>query len=155
MSYDYPETVAEVLDDELSFNSLALRALRDFHDAGPWRGEFSSRKNKFRRLNRALAAAYRIDEPDLGFVRIDGSSSGASHYIPVQHRIVLVGKLSVVTFFHEFAHARGMDERAATKWSVNVFRRCFPRQFSRLIHRGHVLVRPEEAAAARTPNWAR
>lgn len=152
---EYPETVVEVLDDQLFFNLDAIRAMQKFHQVGPWRGSLDERKDKFRRVNRALATAYDIAEPDFVFGRIDGSNSGASHYIPVFHRIVLLGKLSVVTYLHEFAHARGMDERAATRWSVNLFRRCFPRQFSRLIHRGHVLVRPEEAVAARTSKCAR
>jgi len=151
---DYPETVVEVLDDNLRFNRAALQAVREFRKVGPWRGSLDERKDKFRRLNRALSAAYDITETDLKFGRVDGTISGASHYIPAFHRIVLVGRLSVVTFLHEFAHARGMGERRAARWSVNLFRRCFPRQFSRLIHRGHMLVRPEEAVADRIPKCA-
>lgn len=147
---DYPETVVEVLDDNLRFNPAALRAVREFRGAGPWRGSVNERKDKFRRLNRALSLAYDIAEPRLVFGRIDGGNSGVSFYVPADHRIVLLGRLSVVTFLHEFAHARGMGERRATRWSLNLFRRCFPRQFARLIHRGHMLVRPEEAVAPRT-----
>jgi len=148
---DYPETVVEVLDDHMRFNLVALKAVREFHEAEPWRGSLDERKDKFRRLNRALSSAYDITEPRLVFGRIDGSSSGASHYMPSLHRITLVGKLSVVTFLHEFGHARGMNERRTATWSLNLFRRWFPRQFARLIHRGHMLIRPDEAVADRTP----
>jgi hypothetical protein len=46
-----------------------------------------------------------------------------------------------VTFLHEFAHARGFDERQACRWSINLFRRCFPRSFASCRQVGHTLVR--------------
>ena len=140
---DYPETVIEVIDDDMRFKASALRAVQRFASSHPWRGSLDERKKRFRGLNQSLAAAYGIPEPELEFGEIDGSSSGSSHYIPALHRIVLVGKLSVVTFLHEFAHARGMGERGACRWSINIFRRCFPRQYARLLHRGHTLIAPQ------------
>ncbi len=139
---DYPETVIEVLDEGARFNAAALRAVRHFAGVNPWRGAKDAREEKFRGLNQSLAVAYGIPEPELKFGRIDGSSSGASHYIPALHRIVIVGKLSVVTYLHEFAHARGMGERGACRWSINLFRRVFPQQAARLVGRGHMLIRP-------------
>ena len=61
-------------------------------------------------------------------------------YTPATHEIRLIGKLSVVTYLHEFAHARGADERQAVAWSVNLFARLFPRSFARLDQHGHTLV---------------
>ena len=141
---DYPATVVEVLDDHMRFRSEALRAVRGFAESRPWAGSVEERKEKFRQLNRALSQAYDITEPELVFGRLDGTSSGSSHYIPRLHRIVLVGKLSVVTYLHEFAHSRGMEEQGACRWSINLFRRCFPRQFGKLVHVGHTLVRPSQ-----------
>ena len=47
----------------------------------------------------------------------------------------------MLTYLHEFAHARGYDERGACRWSLNLFRRCFPRSFARCRPVGHTLVR--------------
>ena len=141
---DYPATVVEVLDDQMRFRSAALRAVRAFADSCPWAGSVEERKEKFRQSNRALSQAYDITKPELVFGRLDGMSSGSSHYISRLHRIVIVGKLSVVTYLHEFAHSRGMGEQGACRWSINLFRRCFPKQFGKLIHVGHTLVRPAE-----------
>jgi hypothetical protein len=81
--------------------------------------------------------------PELRFERIDGIFSGASS---CQRRgdgrpaaITMRGKLSVVTFLHEFAHALGRDERGACRWSINLFRRAFPEQYARLQADGHTL----------------
>ena len=142
----YPQAVIEVLDDSMRYRAGTLTAVRRFAASGPWQGSQSSRKGKFRDQNRDLSIACDIVEPKLVFGRLDGESSGASHYIPRDHRIVIVGKLSVVTYLHEFAHALGFDEQEACRWSINLFRECFPRQYSRLVHVGHMLIRPETLA---------
>ncbi len=143
-SADYPATVVEVLDDQISFRPATLKAVRIFAKSNPWRGSLDQRKKKFCKLNQSLATVYGIRKPELVFGNLDGSSSGRSYYESGRHRIVLVGKLSVVTYLHEFAHALGKDEESACRWSINLFRRCFPRQFSRLIQVGHTLVRPQD-----------
>ena len=144
-SNQYPATVVEVLDDQAEYPPELLRVVRLFAASNPWKGSLRTRQQKFCQFNHLMAVACRIDEPLLAFGRLDGSSSssGASYYVPRDHRIVIVGKLSVVTYLHEFAHALGFDERKACRWSINLFRKCFPRQFSRLIHVGHMLIRPQ------------
>jgi hypothetical protein len=139
---NYPATVPEVLDPAFRFKPAALRAVRAFARSKPWRGTLAQRKNKFRRLNRRLAAAYGIARPRLVFAGVAaGTPSGASNYRPASHTITLAGKLSVVTYLHEFGHARGFDERRTCCWSINLFRRCFPRSFARCRAVGHTLVR--------------
>lgn len=108
----------------------------------PWHGSLQRRKRKFTWLNKELAKVYRIPVPDLRFERLDGSYSGRSQYTPSRHQIVITGKLSVVTFLHEFAHARGMDEQDACRWSINLFRTAFPLKFSTLLFVGHTLIHP-------------
>ncbi len=144
---NYPQCVLEVLDDQMAYRSAALRAVQRFARARPWRGTLEERKAKFRALNYDLSGAYGIFEPALNFDRNDGGSSGSSHYIPSERRIVIVGKLSVLTFLHEFAHALELDERNACRWSINLFKRCFPKQYGRLVHVGHMLIRPGDLAA--------
>ena len=153
MSGNYPQTVVEILDPELLFPPNVLQAVARFAASGPWRGTQEERKQKFRDLNRALSDAQRLPEPDLTFGQLDGFFSGQSRYLPAQRRIVLSGKLSVVTFLHEFAHALGMDEREACRWSVNLFRKSFPIQFGRLVQVGHTLIRAADVprSSTRTP----
>ena len=149
---DYPESVGEVLDDGMKFRPATLHAMRAFAEAKPWRGTVEERQAKFRQLNRALAAAYQIAEPELVFETLDGGTSGRSHYVRASHRIVLVGRLSVVSFLHEFGHARGYGERMACKWSINLFRRIFPRKFSRLVQVGHMLIHPRTIRCRPNPS---
>lgn len=140
---NYPATVREILRDGATFKPAALRAVRELARAKPWRGALRQRAKLFRRLNRQLAEAYSIRVPKLHFHCDGQGSSGASCYRPAEHSITLSGRLSVVTYLHEFGHARGMDERQAVRWSVNLFRRVFPRSFAACQQVGHTLIRPE------------
>ena len=141
----YPRTVAECLNGGMKFRRGVVAAVRAFKRAGPWRGTLATRKRKFRRLNKALADVYELATPRLRFGVIDGSFSGASSCRRREAGetavITMRGKLSVVTYLHEFAHALGRDERGACKWSVNLFRRVFPRQYAKLRADGHTLRR--------------
>ena len=142
MNRDYPATVAEILDDSLTFNPDALRAVKAFAKLKPWRGTLAERQQKFQQLNTALSAAYGIPAPTLVFAGSGEGDSGSSSYTPATNSIRLTA-LSTVTMMHEFCHARGMVERGATRWSVNMFRRCFPKSFARCKQVGHTLRRPD------------
>jgi hypothetical protein len=134
---NYPATVAEVLDDRMTFRPETLRALRAFRRARPWRGTFEERATKFAALHAELCRIYGLDTrlSQRSWRRID-----VACYVPSADRIVLP-RLSVVTYLHELGHARGWDERQTCKWSINLFRRIFPRSYARCRHRGHMLVR--------------
>lgn len=129
---NYPATVAEVLDMGIKYKPAALRAVRRFARSKPWRGTMGERQRKFRRLHAALCDVYGV-HPVLTF-----SPLAPAAYWPAADRINLPA-LSVVTYLHEFAHARGADERQACRWSINLFRRLFPRSFARCRQVGHML----------------
>lgn len=139
---DYPASVAEVRDPAMTFNRTALAAVRAFAAARPYRQTPERREQLVRDLCAELSVAYGIPIPRLVFSWSDGSS-GASCYRPFFHEIELRGRFSVVTFLHEFGHARGFDERNACRWSINLFAKCFPRSFARCTQVGHTLIREE------------
>lgn len=136
----YPSSVEEVLDARMTFNPAALRAVRAFARAKPWRGSLDDQHLKFRTLHAALCKAYGLDpHPRLIFANDHATCSGSSCFIPSASAIVLRGRLSVVTYLHEFAHARGMNERQACRFSLNLFRRVFPQCWSRVQFDGHMV----------------
>src|SRR5688572_23068258 len=104
MSTNYPRTVAEVLNPQKRFKPDVLRAVRAFARSKPWRGSVAERQDKFRMLNAALAAAYAIEPPQLVFGTDEAHSSGSSCYMPAMDTMMLRGRLSVVTFLHEWGH---------------------------------------------------
>ena len=136
----YPHTIAEILDDRMRFRRDTIEAVLRFRQSRPWRGSVAEQKAKFRRLHQDLCRIYG-KQTTLEFGVLDGECSDRSYYSPVHDAIRLVGRLSVVTYLHEFAHALRKDEQGACRWSVNLFRRCFPRQFARCGTEGHMLRR--------------
>jgi len=144
---NYPATVAECLNERARYRRGVVGAVKAFAREGPWRGTLEERKVKLGRLNAALARAYGMPEPALRFEGIDGSFSCASTCRRGRAGepavITLRGRLSVVTYLHEFAHALGRGESGACRWSLNLFRRVFPAQFARLRADGHTVRRTE------------
>jgi hypothetical protein len=142
--FDYPDTVAEILRPNIRYRRGVLPLLREFKARHPWRGSVERREALFRFLIDGLAGIYGIPRPRFRFIDVSVSAqpgvSGSSYYSPALHEIGIIGKASVVTTLHEFAHALGKGERGATLWSVNLFRRVFPRQYNRLTTRGHMLL---------------
>jgi hypothetical protein len=142
---DYPRSLSDVLDPPVAFRRETVAAVRRFARSRPWRGTADERKGKFDRLHRDLCAVYRKGTA-LRFGSMDGGCSGGSYFSPARNEIVLNGRLSVISYLHELAHALGRDERGSVRWSVNLFRLCFPRSFSRCVAEGHMVRRPQTPA---------
>ena len=138
MTGPYPVSVDECLDDSFRFRRGVVAAVRRFAERRPWRGDQFDRLCKLLSLHWELCSLYRIN-PSLSHHAGDDSHSFESHFDEQREAIRLVGRISVVTYLHEFAHATGKDEVSACRWSLNLFRRVFPHQFSRLTAKGHVL----------------
>jgi len=139
---NYPASVQEVLRESKKYKGDTLRALKVFRRSKAWRGTDAERKDKISALHQALRGIYGLNT-DLQFGEIDNSSSGASYFNASSDCIVIRGRLSVVTYLHEFGHARGMDEKDACIWSINLFKRIFPRSFDRAQFDGHMVLRRE------------
>ena len=136
----YPSSVAQVLDPPVRFKRSTLCAVQQFASSRPWQGSIDERMAKFQQLHNDLCRVY-AKHTSLRFGSINGVCSGGSCYDPMADTIVLNGKLSVVTYLHEFAHGLGKDEYGACRWSLNLFRACFPRSFGRCRAQGHMLRR--------------
>jgi hypothetical protein len=117
-----------------------------------WKREWQGRRrtpDAIGALLRGLADVYQTPV-DVTFM------SGASDSADLRGHITLnADHLSVITALHEFAHHRfGASEMKACRWSVQLFRKTFPRTFARGRFVGHVFV-VNEARAAQLEQMAR
>jgi len=126
---------------ELKLNAAAKVAVKAFRDAKPWQGTDAERGDKYAELHRGLCAAYGLETL---LVRDDTSgeehtSSGGSRYMVRGNKIILSGRLSVVTYLTMFAFAMQRGTRvsrrnasaAASAFAVKTFKHFFPRSASR------------------------
>lgn len=139
---NYPRSVDEVLDESMRFRGAVLRAVKAFRRSKPFRGELAERREKFGTLHGKLCEIYGTRTR----LEFNAGRPANGSYSPLEDVIRLDGKLSVITYLHEFAHSIfGSDEVQACRWSVNLFRRLFPRSYARLVPVGHTLRRAEDA----------
>jgi len=127
----------------MAFRKGVVPALRRFKEKRTERASTAERYAAMKELVEDLSAAYGIIAPSLSMHDIshDGDS-GRSFYVQDAHAIVMVGKLSIITLLHEFAHALGKDEHGAVGWSASLFKRVYPRSYETLVHDGHTLRKP-------------
>ena len=135
----YPQSVHEVIDSSARYRPATLSAVRQFARSKPWQGDLAARRQKFQELNRALGEAYGVEPPLLILAGKQEGDSGSSSYCPTTNTITMRGRLSVITFLHEWGHRLyGPSEYKACRWSLNLFRKVFKKSWSRLSFEGHV-----------------
>ena len=144
----YPDAPCEFLRDR-TYKPAVLKAMKAFRKSHARTGNRQEREAKFQALHAALCKVYRatvVLEFDDDALMAESGDSGGSCYEPGMVRkgghIFMTG-FSVVTYLHEFAHALGKDEYGACDWSVNLFRRIFPKSFGRCHFDGHMVLKGE------------
>ena len=127
--------------------------IKMWSDKRVWRGTLEERKQKFMWMHEKLKILFNKPDVNLIFGEIteeserSPGSSGNSYYNTQTQDICLVGKLSVVTFLHEWAHAIGLDQENAIGWSQGLFKIGFPNSFARAVKRGGLALKPEDVEA--------
>lgn len=137
-SSEYPATAKEVLNPPVVFRQSVVDAMKVFKAEKPYRGSLEERMGKFMRLHQKLNAIY-SKNTRLVFDSIGDEDSGSSHYNQPNDSIVLQGKMSIITYLHEYSHViNGRSEKKAVRWSLNLFRKTFPKLFEKLKFEGYV-----------------
>ena len=138
---DYPFSVQEVLDDKMKFHRGVISAAKRYAEAHPWRGSNKERASKLERFYAEICTVYGVSPPKLDAQNLGFGDSGSSAYMPVYRTVYLRGRFSVVTALHELAHHLGKREWQACRWSLNLFCRVWPTEFSKCFADGHMLRR--------------
>jgi len=129
---DIPSSVEDVLDDSATFQPAALAAVKALARSKPWTGTDAERLEKFNACAAALASAYSAPAWTI-IIGEPGQFDAQQHVFPLE-------KLSVVSFLHAMALIRGCNRFSAYRWSINIFRRCFPKSYARCRHDGPNLI---------------
>jgi hypothetical protein len=133
-----------IWDDSMKFKIGVITALKKFKRTCPYSVGYEARKAGLQTLLEELGTAYQMEVPVLRFTEPEKETSFESYYMPEGHVIIMNGRLSIITFLHEFAHSQGKNETGAVRWSLSLFKRCYPKAFEKLIADGHCLVLPTQ-----------
>lgn len=134
----YP-TKAQILEKEPKIKEETIEIIMS------WKNEFlKDWKNvpneiKFQRLATLIIAISLIGYGKLPIVR----RGTRDCYTPKEFAIYLnKDKPSILSALHETAHfLHGTSELTACRWSIYLFRTCFPGLYSKLKWKGHLLVK--------------
>lgn len=141
----YPETPI-VFGADVKFKLGVIASIKRFKKKKTHNKTAAQRLQAMREMAADLSAVYNVDEAKVAavcMVHDETADSRGSFYHRKTKTIVMVEKLSIITFLHEFAHHLGKDERGATRWSLTLFKRIWPDQFERLVPEGHTMVVPQ------------
>lgn len=148
-AHGYP-SVPIVYGAEVKFKLGVIAAIKRFKKKKTHNRTTMDRLAAMRELARDLSMVYGMEShvkvAAVCLIEEDDADSRRSFYHARTKTIVMVEKLSIITFLHEFAHALGKDEVGAVRWSLTLFKRVWPQQFERLQPDGHTLINPQDEA---------
>jgi len=114
----------------------SISVLQEFKKKNPWKGRIPVRKEKFLWLNNKLN---KIHSRNIRLkFRVPSKlnkwhASGYSNVNWNSQTIILRGRLSVITFLHEWGHILlGYSERHAQCFATKLFRKIFPKKWKKL-----------------------
>jgi hypothetical protein len=147
---DYPPQ--RIIDPEFQIKPEPITAVAEWkHEMRfmlrPNLGDITTKTKHYEKLLTDLSKIYELKKPELvvGFTVEDPTpgSTGHSNYNPMTHTITLLGKFSIITFLHEFAHARGYGEEFAVLFSNTVHSRVFLKSRVIAAEDSHLAILPE------------
>lgn len=121
-----------MLAEQIELSADAKCAIKSFRDAKPWRGTFEERLEKFHTFAKTFADACGLEVEFVfaGDEQQDTSLPANGGYSAEFNKIVLAGKLSVVTLLFSFGLVAGLARAEALRWAQKLFRHYFPRSWA-------------------------
>lgn len=135
------EYIIGLVAEEIHFPETVVAALKNFkrnhkyNSPLPFEQATQARFEAMKDMVRIFSAAYGIEPIELRMSNITSNGdSSRSYYNDDENEryVLLTGKLSIITFLHEFGHVLGFDEEQARKWSLTLFKKVYPIAFDRL-----------------------
>jgi hypothetical protein len=118
---------------ELEEKTLAV--MTEFKNMNLWQGKIRERKEKLAWLNGKFNEIFTkniILNFDIPTHFSEWGSSGGSDYNLTTNTITLRGRISLITFLHEYAHALGLNDLLAQEFATSLFKKVFPEKWTTL-----------------------
>jgi len=134
----------------MNIDEGVIKALRNFKEKKTFNLDTDGRFEAMQEMLEELCDVCNIPVPSFEMENINGSFSGFSNFDFVNNKIIMRGKLSIITFLHEFAHAYFFHavnflyqesnalnyykiESLAKMWSHHYFSVVYPRQYAKIL----------------------
>lgn len=126
----------------MKLDERVISILREFKQSHPWSGSRAEKQAKFAQVVVSLNRIFKRNTKLKFEIGEEQMSSYSSYYNVLTDTITLVGKFSVITLLHEYAHALfGSSEEVAQEWAIKHFFKVFPEKLPMVLE-GRLIVRP-------------
>ena len=125
------QSIAQFVDESVTFTPAVLEATAAYSRSKPWQGTYDDQREKLAVYHAAMCEACDVscglqflgDNPEI-------PSAGDYHSHEGENMMVLVGKVSVVTYLFWFASTFYTSPKDRMKFALNLYRVGFPRSFA-------------------------
>jgi len=142
LSTKYP-TKEKIMEKQIKFRKETIAAVKK------WKEKYTplyklKREQRFQALQSLVKTLENIYEKPISTV-VYKKNLPSYCYDPMARKIYMNKRLSIISTLHEFGHHLfGSSETQACRWSVQLFKKVFPENFSKLKWIGHQLVKTKK-----------
>ena len=102
-----------------------------------WKGTVKDRKTTLQKLHNQLNTIYSRNTKLITSTISNDKSQWTHSYMSFYNKeldiIVLAGKISLITYLHEYGHALNLNEENAQAYAKIIFKLAYPDKFKKLI----------------------
>ncbi len=126
---------AEYVTDTAHYTPEVIEATKEYARSKPWAGDLEQRIEKLHAFHDRLCEACEMARVEIVLRQPSTDGPSAGRYRALDGKLILYGKLSVVTYLYWFAAALyGIETRCdharQMTFAVNLYKQCFPRSFA-------------------------
>lgn len=129
-------------------NNLPKIRKETIDEVKKWKKEFWETNNKTEneKFESICIILYKLadlyNKPLFNVLKTDEYSA---YYDPTTESIFLKKPQSIISALHELSHhLYGKSELQACRWSIAIFKEVFPKSYSKLTWKGHMLIRKKD-----------
>jgi hypothetical protein len=136
--HEYPNQ-EEILNGEINFKSKTVNTIKEWKKTNFKGWKEKQNEDQISLLKELLLQLATVYEKPVEVI----TDAEKYHYNPTTKTIgICHNHPSIISSLHEFAHhILGRNEKKACRWSVQLFKKVFPKAFARLSFQGHLLVK--------------
>ena len=102
-----------------------------------WEGKIQDRKDAMKELNTDMNEIFGLEVKLITkhiphFYRL-WERSDNSQYDTISKTITLRGRISLITYLHEYGHALGLNQEMSQAFATHIFERAYPEKLANLI----------------------
>lgn len=130
-----------------SVDRRVVRAIREFLDAKPYRGDHGARVTAVNTLAARCTQAYRLPTPRVT-IEPHSATVGSLGYYDNNCNTIVLPKFSLAATLYQIARLRGKTDKQAKAWAASAIHLARPKTLRNMVRRGNLRWRVAKSAVS-------